>query len=118
MRRRVPVVASVLFGAAAAAAAVGSRPRLRRLLRRWGTLIVLGGRTTSRAAAHNLRRLGVEPHRRQELDVAFEMRSAEDVAATLGQMKGTFMKVGQLLSFVDDAMPEHVRAALSQLQDS
>jgi predicted unusual protein kinase regulating ubiquinone biosynthesis (AarF/ABC1/UbiB family) len=79
---------------------------------------VLGGRTTSRAAAHSLRRLGVEPHRRQELDVAFELRSAEDVAATLGQMKGTFMKVGQLLSFVDDAMPEHVRAALSQLQDS
>ena len=28
------------------------------------------------------------------------------------------MKVGQLLSFVDDGMPEHVRSALAQLQDS
>jgi predicted unusual protein kinase regulating ubiquinone biosynthesis (AarF/ABC1/UbiB family) len=40
------------------------------------------------------------------------------VAATLGGMKGAFMKVGQLLSFVDDGMPEHVRGALAQLQDS
>jgi predicted unusual protein kinase regulating ubiquinone biosynthesis (AarF/ABC1/UbiB family) len=56
--------------------------------------------------------------RRQELDVAFQLRNAEDVAATLGGMKGAFMKVGQLLSFVDDGMPEHVRAALAQLQDS
>ena len=50
--------------------------------------------------------------------MAFQIRSAEDVVATLGQMKGAFMKVGQLLSFLDDAMPEHIRAVLSQLQDS
>jgi predicted unusual protein kinase regulating ubiquinone biosynthesis (AarF/ABC1/UbiB family) len=56
--------------------------------------------------------------RRQELDVEFELRSAEDVAKTLGSMKGAFMKFGQMLSFVDDGLPEHVRAALSSLQDS
>ena len=56
--------------------------------------------------------------RREELDTAFQLRSAEDVAATLGNMKGAFMKVGQLLSFVDDGLPENIRTALAQLQDS
>jgi predicted unusual protein kinase regulating ubiquinone biosynthesis (AarF/ABC1/UbiB family) len=81
-------------------------------------LVRLGGRTTARATAHQVRRLAADAEHRQELDVDFQIRSAEDVATTLGNMKGAFMKLGQILSFVDDGMPEHVRAALSQLQDS
>ena len=103
---------AVVIGALAAA------PRARRLARRWLTIARLGGRASARAAAHRARRLAATDEQRHELDVAFELRTAEDVAATLGGMKGAFMKVGQLLSFVDDGMPEHVRAALAQLQDS
>src|SRR5688500_6465389 len=89
-----------------------------RLLGRWATVVWLAVRTAARAAVHRVRRRAVPEDRRREMDTAFEMRSAEDVVATLGQMKGTFLKAGQLLSFVDDAMPEHLRAVLSQLQDS
>src|SRR5262249_58321888 len=35
---------------------------------------------------------------------------------TLGAMKGVLMKVGQLASFLDDGLPEHVRASLAELQ--
>lgn len=98
--------------------AVLSVPHLRRLLSRWLTILRLSGRSSARAAAHQVRRFTVDEERRGELDVAFQLRTAGDVATTLGGMKGAFMKVGQLASFVDDAMPEHVRTALAQLQDS
>jgi predicted unusual protein kinase regulating ubiquinone biosynthesis (AarF/ABC1/UbiB family) len=54
--------------------------------------------------------------RRDALDAELELRTAEDVAATLGNMKGVMMKLGQVASFVDDGMPEPVRQALEQLQ--
>ena len=103
---------------AGSGAALARLPRVRRLIRRWLTVARLGGRASARTAAHQARRLTVSDDRRRQLDVEFQLRSAEDVAATLGNMKGAFMKVGQLLSFIDDGMPEHVRAALAQLQDS
>jgi len=103
---------------AAAAAGLSRAPRARTLLRRWVTIGGLGGRTSARAAAHSVRRVAAPSARREELDAAFQLRSAEDVAATLGNMKGAFMKVGQLLSFVDDGLPENIRTALAQLQDS
>ena len=71
-----------------------------------------------RAASHGVRRFTVTKDGRADLDVGFQLRTAQDVATTLGGMKGAFMKIGQLASFVDDGMPEHVRAALAQLQDS
>jgi predicted unusual protein kinase regulating ubiquinone biosynthesis (AarF/ABC1/UbiB family) len=36
---------------------------------------------------------------REQLDGAHQLRSAGDVAATLGNMRGAAMKLGQLLSF-------------------
>ena len=102
----------------AAAGAVVAMPRVRRVLSRWSTILRLSGRTSARAAAHQVHRFRVTEDRRGELDAAFQLRTAEDVATTLGGMKGVFMKVGQLASYVDDAMPEHVRSALAQLQDS
>src|SRR5438270_5601814 len=68
------------------------------------------------AALHRARSVFASAARREELDAELELRSAEQVVATLGQMKGALMKVGQLASFVDDGMPEPVRQALSQLQ--
>ena len=114
------VVAATAAGSAAVAGgvALARTPRARRLLARWVTLARLSGRASARTAAHQARRLSAPPERRIALDTEFQIRTAEDVAATLGGMKGAFMKLGQLLSFVDDGMPEHVRAVLSQLQDS
>jgi predicted unusual protein kinase regulating ubiquinone biosynthesis (AarF/ABC1/UbiB family) len=38
------------------------------------------------------------------------------VAETLGNMKGALMKLGQMASYLDQGLPEHVRAALAELQ--
>lgn len=54
--------------------------------------------------------------RRDELRDEFELRTAEQVAATLGGMKGALMKLGQMASYLDQGLPEPVRDALAQLQ--
>jgi predicted unusual protein kinase regulating ubiquinone biosynthesis (AarF/ABC1/UbiB family) len=55
--------------------------------------------------------------RRDELDEQFLVRSADDVARQLGQMRGAVMKLGQMLSFVVDGLPDEARQALAQLQE-
>ena len=46
------------------------------------------------------------------------LQTAEDVAATLGTMKGVLMKLGQMASYVDDGLSPAARRTLSRLQDS
>jgi predicted unusual protein kinase regulating ubiquinone biosynthesis (AarF/ABC1/UbiB family) len=113
VRRRL-----VILAMAAVVAGVRLAPaRVRLLLRRYLTLAGVTGRTGGRAALHLARRVGADDARRAELVAELQLRSAEDVARTLGGMKGAFMKVGQLASFVDDGLPQPVREALAQLQD-
>jgi len=54
--------------------------------------------------------------RRQELDEALSMRTAEQVVESLGGMKGALMKIGQMASYLDDGLPEPIRDALASLQ--
>jgi predicted unusual protein kinase regulating ubiquinone biosynthesis (AarF/ABC1/UbiB family) len=76
----------------------------------------LGTRVAGTVAANRARRVFASAERKEELDTELELRTANDVAATLGNMKGVLMKLGQLASFVDDGMPEPMRQALEQLQ--
>ncbi|MEN3273562.1 MAG: hypothetical protein V7636_2323, partial [Actinomycetota bacterium] len=76
----------------------------------------LGARVGGTVATNRARRVFASAERKEELDAELELRTAEDVASTLGNMKGALMKLGQLASFVDDGMPEPVREALQQLQ--
>jgi predicted unusual protein kinase regulating ubiquinone biosynthesis (AarF/ABC1/UbiB family) len=76
----------------------------------------LGARTTGGYAAHRARRVFASAERREVLDREHEIRSAEQVAAELGNMKGALMKLGQMVSYLDEGLPENVRAALAQLQ--
>ena len=76
----------------------------------------LGGRTGSAYAWHRARRAFASAERKESLDAAFELRSAEAVAETLGHMKGALMKLGQMASYLDDGLPEPLREALAQLQ--
>ncbi|MBM3662093.1 MAG: AarF/ABC1/UbiB kinase family protein [Actinobacteria bacterium] len=69
------------------------------------------GYVTMRAKA-----LGADAERRSELEAEFQLRTAEQVAATLGGMKGAMMKLGQMASYLDQGLPEPVRAALADLQ--
>ncbi len=92
--------------------AVRRRSRLSRNL----TLVRAGAGATTRLALHRARRTFAAAERREELDRSFEIASAEQVVATLGNLKGALMKVGQMASYLDQGLPEHVRASLAQLQ--
>jgi predicted unusual protein kinase regulating ubiquinone biosynthesis (AarF/ABC1/UbiB family) len=76
----------------------------------------LGVAVGSTYAASNARKLFASAERRAELDDAARVRSAEQVAERLGNMKGALMKVGQMVSYLDDGLPEPVRQALAALQ--
>ncbi|QGG96143.1 ABC1 kinase family protein [Actinomarinicola tropica] len=93
-------------------AAVHRRTRLARN----ASLARVGGTTAAGYAAHRARRVFAAAERREELDRSFELRTAEQVVATLGNLKGALMKVGQIASYLDQGLPEHVRTALAQLQ--
>ncbi|MFN2503586.1 MAG: ABC1 kinase family protein [Acidimicrobiales bacterium] len=67
-------------------------------------------------ASTRARQVFASAERRQELDERMQIRTAAEVTETLGSMKGVLMKVGQLASFLDDGLPEHVRSSLAQLQ--
>src|SRR5580693_514697 len=55
---------------------------------------------------------------RQALRADLALQTAEDVANTLGAMKGVMMKIGQMASYVDDGLSPAVRRTLARLQDS
>ena len=55
---------------------------------------------------------------RQQLRNDLALQTAEDVASTLGAMKGVLMKLGQMASYVDDGLSPAARRTLSRLQDS
>jgi len=97
---------------------VAARAWSRRGVRQQRTaqLVGLGARSGQAWALHRARRLFADAERRTELDTAFELRTAEQVAATLGNMKGAMMKIGQMASYLDAALPEPVRDALADLQ--
>src|SRR4051812_24274393 len=79
-------------------------------------MVRLGGRVATGVVSNRARWVFASAERKTALNEELELRTAEDVASTLGNMKGVLMKLGQIASFVDDGMPEPVRAALEQLQ--
>ena len=76
----------------------------------------MGTTAAADLAVTRARQVFATAERRDELDRAFELRTAEQVAEALGNMKGALMKLGQMVSYLDQGLPEHVRGALSQLQ--
>ena len=54
--------------------------------------------------------------RKEELRAKAGVRSAEEAVQLLGGMKGVFMKVGQIVSFAHDALPEQAKGMLQGLQ--
>jgi predicted unusual protein kinase regulating ubiquinone biosynthesis (AarF/ABC1/UbiB family) len=114
-------VGVVAVGAVLGQRALRARPRptewsLSEGAQRVRTLATMGGRTGGRYALHRARRAFATADQREHLDMAFEMRTAEQISETLGHMKGAMMKLGQMASYLDSGMPPHVREALAQLQ--
>jgi predicted unusual protein kinase regulating ubiquinone biosynthesis (AarF/ABC1/UbiB family) len=119
-RRAVVAVAGTAAALAASAAAGtalalrdgGRRERLRRSVRVW--------RLTARRATHwavvRVRGAAADEEARARLEEQFAIRSAEDVARELGNMKGAIMKAGQMMSFIAEGLPPEAQAALATLQ--
>ena len=78
----------------------------------------LAARGGARYAASAPRLFAAAGEHRQQLRNDLALRTAEDVADTLGAMKGVLMKIGQLASYVDDGLNPQARRTLSRLQDS
>ncbi len=86
--------------------------RLRRGARVW-RLTARNGARYAYVKAAGVRR---SEARRAALDQQFALRTAQDVANELGQMKGAMMKVGQMLGFILESLPDDAQAALATLQ--
>ncbi len=108
-------VVALAAGLAAAAQQAKASPltsRFTRSARVWK----LSARNSARFAATKVRGIGSAEERRAELDEQFAIRTAEDVAKELGEMKGVLMKAGQMISFIFEALPDEAQEALATLQ--
>lgn len=79
-------------------------------------LAKMGARTGGRWAAKEARKTFSSAERREQLDAEFELKTTEDVVASLGNLKGAMMKLGQMASYLDLGLPENARLTLAQLQ--
>ncbi len=79
-------------------------------------LMKVGATTGASYVVHQAKRSVASEERKVELDNQFELKSAEQITAALGNMKGVLMKLGQMASFVNEGFPEHLRAQLATLQ--
>jgi len=113
-------VAACLAVSVAVAAALTLRGRRHPLpagrLRRTLAPLRLQASTAARWCAAHLRGLGHSADRREELKASFHTRTAQDAAELMGDMKGAFMKIGQILSFVTAGLPEAYQDAFESLQ--
>src|SRR3954464_15205932 len=81
-------------------------------------LAATASKATGTWAVDRARRVFADAERREELDAALQLRTAEQVAETLGNLKGALMKLGQMASYLDQGMPEPVREVLAELQQN
>ena len=91
---------------------------LRSRWRRNGRLARLGARIGLAHAGTSARKVFASAERRELLSRNREMKTAQQVANELGNMKGALMKLGQMASYLDDGLPEPMRLALAQLQSN
>jgi predicted unusual protein kinase regulating ubiquinone biosynthesis (AarF/ABC1/UbiB family) len=75
-------------------------------------------RATAQAAVASLTSIFATPERAGALAATTHAAIARQIVETLGEMKGFAMKVGQMASYLDFAMPEPARDVMAILQRS
>lgn len=78
----------------------------------------IGAKAGGQYALHRARKVFASADRHAELDHRFELQTAEAITEALGNMKGAMMKLGQMASYLDQGLPEHVREVLADLQSN
>jgi predicted unusual protein kinase regulating ubiquinone biosynthesis (AarF/ABC1/UbiB family) len=118
VRKRVPLAG--VAGAAVLALTLvlrllkeeDNRSRIARGARVWK----LSARRGAHFAVTRVRGKVAGEEKRKALEERFAIRTAEDVAKELGDMKGLIMKVGQLIGFIAEGLPPEAQQALAMLQ--
>ena len=116
MNKKLVAAISMAVGLAGLAVAGRRVGRLRLSRGRAAVQLVIRGGLRYAGSAPRL--FAAAGEHRQQLRNDLALQTAEDVATTLGAMKGVLMKIGQLASYVDDGLSPAVRRTLSRLQDS
>jgi predicted unusual protein kinase regulating ubiquinone biosynthesis (AarF/ABC1/UbiB family) len=114
--KRKILAAATIGGIAAALLMLRRTGRLR--LQRGLAALQLVARGGARYASNAPRLFAAAGEHRERLRNDLALETAEDVATTLGAMKGVLMKLGQMASYVDDGLSPAVRRTLGRLQDS
>jgi predicted unusual protein kinase regulating ubiquinone biosynthesis (AarF/ABC1/UbiB family) len=118
----VAAAAAAMVAVAAALRALTWRARRRRNaagIMTSGRGLLMGsfmGRRMLRRAWLRVRMALATRERRKQLDERARIRSAQEAAQLLGNMKGVFMKMGQIVSFAHDALPDQAKQMLQGLQ--
>jgi predicted unusual protein kinase regulating ubiquinone biosynthesis (AarF/ABC1/UbiB family) len=84
-------------------------------LQRTWRIVALSARNAVRYASSRVRRRFVGQQARDSIDRRFATQAANDVAEQLGNMKGVMMKVGQMVSFILETLPDEAQQSLSSL---
>jgi predicted unusual protein kinase regulating ubiquinone biosynthesis (AarF/ABC1/UbiB family) len=116
---RRPALAAATLGAGLAVGVAAGRlldERRRLTVSRRARVVRLTARRGADWAVVKMRGRGASDAARAELEAQYTIRTAEDVARELGQMKGVMMKVGQYVSFMVEGMPPEAQASLATLQ--
>jgi predicted unusual protein kinase regulating ubiquinone biosynthesis (AarF/ABC1/UbiB family) len=116
-----PVTAAVAVGAVAGLRVVrarrASRPvRATTRIERGVELARMGSRVGSGYVGDTARQIFASAERRDDIKAERQLRTTNEVVETLGSMKGAFMKLGQMASYLDASLDPEVRKTLAQLQ--
>lgn len=116
-RKRARAATAPLVAAGKPAIATDHHPvSLGGRIGRQGEVAKVASRMGIDYGVHQARRTFASAARKEALDEEFQLRSAEQVTETLGNLKGAMMKLGQMASYLDLGLPEPMRQALAQLQ--
>ena len=116
--RRLAIAAGIGAVSVAALTLLRGRQTGNLRLERGMAAVRLAARGGARYATSAPRLFASAGEHREALRNDLALQTAEDVAATLGTMKGVLMKLGQMASYVDDGLSPAARRTLSRLQDS
>ncbi|MGH9135846.1 MAG: ABC1 kinase family protein [Acidimicrobiales bacterium] len=113
---RLLVVGSLAAAGLATAQRLAADPYARERLNRRRRVWQLTARRAGHLAVVRVRGARADAEARARLDEQYAIRTAEDVARELGNMKGAIMKAGQLMSFMAEGLPDEAKAVLATLQ--